>query len=53
MTTVCEPAPTVGGFGLQFELPVLAGSLQRSCQVEARGVGQDVAGRLKSAALTV
>ena len=27
-----EAAPTFGGFGLQFELPVAAGSLHRSCQ---------------------
>ena len=32
VTTVSDEAPTDGGFGLQFWLPVPAGSLHRSCQ---------------------
>ena len=48
-----EAAPTFGGFGLQFELPVRAGSLHRSCQPSETSSRSWWPGRAKSAAWTV
>src|SRR3954447_20997720 len=52
--TDCEAAPTLGGgFGEQFELPVPAGSSQRSCQLTDAESVRTFPGRLKSAGCTV
>jgi hypothetical protein len=51
--TDCEAAPTSGGFGLQLELPVPAGSLHRSCHPRFALSVRLCPGSAKSAACTV